>query len=72
VVYQAPRFAAQRRPTSYGRLLAVIDFADAEADTADAPRWGMASPALQARLERWVSQRDQAIRRAAAAAAAAP
>jgi len=72
VVFQAPRFAAQRRPTSYGRLLAVIDFADAEADTADAPRWGMASPALQARLERWVSQRDQAIRRAAAAAAAAP
>jgi len=64
VVYRAPRFAAQRRPTSYGRLSAVIDFADAHAAGDAAWPWRIADPPLTDELRRWIAQRNRAIREA--------
>jgi len=64
VVYRAPRFAVQRRPTSYGRLLAMIDFADANTPGAAASPWRIIDPPLAEELRRWIAQRNRAIRQA--------
>lgn len=62
VVYQAPRFAARRRVTSYGRLLAMLDQTARES-----PPWAIGDAAWADKLTRAIADRDRALRQAVAA-----
>lgn len=59
VVYRAPRFAASRGQTSYGRLSAML-----EEVVPEPAAWGIDDPVVQSRLTSWIDARDRAIARA--------
>lgn len=59
VVHEAPRFAAQRGVTSYGRLIAMLESIEPSTNP-----WGLTDSSLRQQVAKWLTQRDRAIDKA--------